>query len=339
MEHTMIETIRTLVESYGPSGHEDQIRETILGLIDGLADEVHVDNMGSVIAWKWADDDSAPTVMLSAHMDEIGMMVTHITEDGFLRFTNIGGLFRNTLHGQRVRFADGTIGTIGTDSDVSSYQTGSMDQFYIDVSGNGAKPKVGDAAGLLREFEERGDRLIAKSMDDRIGCAIQVEVMKALKGVDLPNNVAFVFSTQEEVGLRGAKTAAYAVDPDIGIALDVTRTGDTPKGLKMEVKLGGGPAIKVKDSGMLAAPEVIDLMEKAAKKAKVSTQREVLEAGTTDAASMQLVRAGVRAGCLSIPCRYIHTTSETVDRGDVEGCIKLLVTLLKDKVNGKPQNP
>jgi len=328
----MIETIRTLVESYGPSGHEDQIRETILGLIDGLADEVHVDNMGSVIAWKWASDDSAPTVMLSAHMDEIGMMVTHITEDGFLRFTNIGGLFRNTLHGQRVRFADGTIGTIGTDSEVSSYQTGTMGQFYIDVSGNGAKPKVGDAAGLFREFEERGDRLIAKSMDDRIGCAIQIEVMRALKGVDLPNNVAFVFSTQEEVGLRGAKTAAYAVNPDIGIALDVTRTGDTPKGIKMEVKLGGGPAIKVKDSGMLAAPEVIELMEKAAKKAKVATQREVLEAGTTDAASMQLVRAGVRAGCLSIPCRYVHTTSETVDKGDVEGCIKLLATLLKDKV-------
>ena len=328
----MIETIRTLVESYGPSGHEDQIRETILGLIDGLADEVRVDNMGNVIAWKWASDDSAPTVMLSAHMDEIGMMVTHITEDGFLRFTNIGGLFRNTLHGQRVRFGDGTIGTIGTDSEVSSYQTGTMEQFYIDVSGNGAKPKVGDAAGLFREFEERGDRLIAKSMDDRVGCAIQVEVMRALEGVNLPNNVAFVFSTQEEVGLRGAKTAAYAVNPDIGIALDVTRTGDTPKGVKMEVKLGGGPAIKVKDSGMLAAPEVIDLLEKAGKKAKVATQREVLEAGTTDAASMQLVRAGVRAGCLSIPCRYIHTTSETVDKGDVEGCIKLLVTLLKDKV-------
>jgi endoglucanase len=168
-------------------------------------------------------------------------------------------------------------------------------------------------------------------MDDRISCAIQVEVMRQLKGQDLPNHVAYVFSTQEEVGLRGARTAAYAVNPDIGIALDVTRTGDTANGLKMEVALGKGPAIKIKDSGMLAAPEVIELLEKAAKKARVPYQREVLVAGTTDAASMQLVQAGVRACCLSIPCRYIHTTSETVDYDDVQNAVRLMAALLQMK--------
>jgi putative aminopeptidase FrvX len=175
-----------------------------------------------------------------------------------------------------------------------------------------------------------GDRLIAKSLDDRIGCAAQIAIMRQLEAS--PNDAAFVFSVQEEVGMRGARAAAYAVDPDIGISIDVTLTGDTPKGPKMAVKLGAGPAIKVKDSGMLAAPEVIRLMVDAAERAGVPYQREVLEGGTTDAAAMQLVRAGIRAGCLSIPCRFVHTTSETVDLNDVENGVKLLLELLAEPV-------
>ncbi len=328
----MIETIRKLVEAYGPSGHEDQVRALILEAIDGLADEVSVDPMGSVIAWKRSGQEGAPRVMLSAHMDEIGLMVTHVDKDGFLRFTNIGGLFPNTLHGNRVRFADGTVGTIGVDAEVEASAAPKLEQLFVDVSDGGQKHgiRVGDAAGLARELVIRGDRLTAKSMDDRIGCAVQIEVMRRLK--ETPNDVAFVFSVQEEVGLRGARTAAYTVDPDIGIAIDVTRTGDTPKGVKMEVALGKGPAIKIKDSGMLAAPEVIALLEQAARRAGVPYQREVLERGSTDAAAMQLVRAGVRAGCLSIPCRYIHTTSETVDLNDVQNAVTLLVAALEEPV-------
>lgn len=327
----MIETIKKLVEAYGPSGHEEQIRAVILGLIDGLADEIEVDALGNVIAWKRSGKRDALKVMLSAHMDEIGMMVTHVDKNGFLRFTPIGGLFPNTLHGNRVRFADGTVGVIGADSEVAATAAPTIEQLFIDVSDGGAHSiQVGDAAGLAREMVVRGDRLIAKSMDDRAGCALQIEVMRRLE--KSPHDVAFVFSVQEEVGLRGARTSAYSVDPDIGIAIDVTRTGDTPKGIKMAVELGGGPAIKVKDSGMLAAPEVVALMEQAAKKAKVPYQREVLERGSTDAASMQLVRAGMRAGCLSIPCRYIHTTSETVDLNDVENGVKLLVALLEGPI-------
>lgn len=327
----MIETIRKLVEAYGPSGHEDQIRALILEEIDGLADEVTVDALGNVIAWKRSGKEGAKKVMLSAHMDEIGVMVTHVDEDGFLRFTGIGGVYASTLIGNRVRFADGTVGAIGVEGDMN--RKPALSELYIDVSdGKNRKPRirVGDAAGMVRDLVVRGDRLTAKSMDDRIGCAVQIEVMRQLSGS--PNDVAFVFSVQEEVGLRGARTAAHAVDPDIGIAIDVTRTGDTPKGVKMDVKLGAGPAIKIKDSGMLAAPEVVALMEKAARKARIPCQREVLVRGTTDAAAMQLVRAGVRAGCLSIPCRYVHTTSETVDLNDVQNAVKLLLTLLKEPV-------
>src|SRR5690606_14474469 len=332
----MIETIRKLVETYGPSGHEDKIREVILQEIEGLADEVTVDAMGSVIAWKRSGADDAPVVMLSAHMDEIGVMVTHVDEKGYLRFTNIGGLGLVTLIGNRVLFEDGTVGVIGVESGLEAGKAPTMEQLFIDVStgdnGKGHNIRVGDAAGLLRNLEVRGDRLIAKSMDDRIGCALPIGVMRELKGQQIPNDVAFVFSVQEEVGLRGARAAAYAVDPDIGIAIDVTRTGDTPKAAPMDVSLGKGPAIKVKDSGMLAAPEVIALMEQAAERAGVPYQLEVLERGTTDSAAMQLVRAGVRAGTLSIPCRYVHTTSETVDINDVQNGVKLLVALLSERV-------
>jgi endoglucanase len=328
---TVIETIRKLVETYGPSGHEAPIRDTILQEIEGLADDVSVDAMGSIVAWKRSIKPDSASIMLSAHMDEIGMMVTHVDKEGFLRFTNIGGLYPNTLFGNRVLFSDGTIGTIGVDAEVSATSTPKLSQLFIDVS-NGKKPtiKVGDAAGLHRTLEVRGERLVAKSMDDRIGCAIQIEVMRTLK--KCPHNVAFVFSVQEEVGLRGAQTAAYAADPQFAIAIDVTRTGDTPNGHKMEVSLGKGPAIKIKDSRMLASPEVISLMEKAAKAAKVPYQREVLIQGSTDAAAMQLVRAGVRSGCLSIPCRYVHTTSETVDLNDVQNAVKLLVKLIESPV-------
>lgn len=330
----MIETIKTLTEAYGPSGHEDQIRELILGMIDGLADEIIIDAMGSVIAWRYAENpDDAQTVMLSAHMDEIGVMVTHVDEQGYIRFTNIGGVLTLNSVGNRVRFADGTIGSVYVEKRDDTSKIPKMDQLFIDAdSGEGHSIKVGDAGIFDRAFIQRGNRLTAKSMDDRIGCAVQVEVMRALKDVPIANNIAFVFSVQEEVGLRGAQTAAYGVDPYIGIAIDVTLTGDTPKAARMAVKLGGGPAIKVKDSRFLAAPEVVALMEKAAERAEIDVQYEILERGTTDATAMQLVRSGVRAGCLSIPCRYVHSPSETVDLSDVEGAVELMSELLKEPV-------
>lgn len=332
----MIETIKKLVEAYGPSGHEEQTRNLILEEIEGLADEVSVDAMGSIIAWRYSSDEDAARVMLSAHMDEIGVMVTHVDKEGFLRFTNIGGLYPVTLVGNRVRFADGTTGAIYVEERDDKNKVPKLSDLYIDVDdGSGGHTiQVGDAGGLSRDLVVRGDRLVAKSMDDRIACAIQIEIMRALKDAALPSHVAFVFSVQEEVGMRGAQTAAYAVDPLIGIAIDVTRTGDTPKGHKMAVRLGDGPAIKIKDGRMLAAPEVIRLMEAAAERAGVPAQREVLTAGTTDAATMQLVRAGIQAGCLSIPCRYVHTTSETVSYADVQNAVKLMVELLKESVVG-----
>jgi putative aminopeptidase FrvX len=332
----MKDTIKKLVEAYGPSGYEDQIRAIIREEIKDLADEIRVDALGNLIARKGDVSNGGLTVMLSAHMDEIGVMVSYIDEKGFARFTTIGGVSPNTLIGNRVRFADGTVGTVHIDEGLGAWRTKALDisKMYIDTgatSRDTAPVQVGDAAGFLRSMDEAGERLIAKSMDDRISCAVLIETLRRLKTT--PHAVFFVFSVQEEVGLKGARTSAHGIDPDLGIAVDVTRTGDTPEATPMAVALGGGPAIKIMDSGMLAHPAVKDLMIERAKAAQIPYQLEVLRAGTTDAFAIQVVRSGVPSGCLSIPTRHVHTPSEIVDLNDVQNAVKLLVEILSQPID------
>jgi endoglucanase len=332
----MIETIKKLVEAYGPSGYEDQVRALIRQEIDGLADEMRVDALGNLIARKGEKSDGGLTVMLSAHMDEIGVMVSYIDEKGFARFTSIGGVSPNTLIGGRVRFADGATGVIHIEEGLSGWRNKALDinKMYIDVGAAGredAPIKVGDAAGFVRPLEQNGDRLIAKSMDDRISCAVLVETLRQLQAT--PHAVYFVFSVQEEVGLVGARTSAYGINPDLGIAVDVTTTGDTPEATPMAVSLGKGPAIKVMDGGMLAHPAVKDLMIARAETAQIPYQLEILHGGTTDALVIQIARAGVPAGCLSIPTRHVHTPSEMVDLNDVQNAVKLLVEILRQPID------
>jgi len=329
------ELIKKLTEAYGPSGHEEQVRALIQEEIAGLADEVQVDALGNLIALRQGDGQGRK-VMLSAHMDEIGVMVTHVDDKGFLRFTRIGGVVPPTLPGNRVLFANGTVGVINVEKgifDAVGKKLPPLEKFYIDV---GAQDKdsvpvgVGDAAAFLREMSDLGDRVVAKAMDDRIGCAVLIETMRRLKKT--PHQVAFVFSVQEEVGLRGARTSAFGLDPDVGIAVDVTGTGDCPEDRPMAVSLGKGPAIKVRDSGMLAHPGLKELMIRRAEEAGIPYQLEVLPMGSTDAMAIQVTREGVPAGCLSIPCRHIHSPSEMVDIRDVENAVRLMVTILENPI-------
>jgi endoglucanase len=208
---------------------------------------------------------------------------------------------------------------------------------FIDVGVSRRKDcpiRVGDLAVFERPFLDMGERLVSKAMDDRVGVAVMIETLRRMSELSIrsPHQLFFVFSVQEEVGLRGAMTAAFGVDPDLGLAVDVTASGDTPKGIKMEVGLGKGPAIKIRDEGMLADPRVVEWMIDSAKRVGIPYQLEVLVGGTTDARSIQLTRAGVPAGCLSIPCRYIHTPSEMVDFGDVQNAVKLMIDLLCNPV-------
>jgi endoglucanase len=210
-----------------------------------------------------------------------------------------------------------------------------FEQLFIDMgcSDRDESPvRVGDVATFDRPFLDLGKKLVAKSLDDRIGAAVLIETLRQIK--DTQHQLYFVFSTQEEVGVRGATTAAFGIDPDLGLAVDVTGTGDTPRRSKvrMDVSLGKGPAIKVRDGGMLADRRVVDWMVKAAEQLSLQYQMEILEGGSTDARAMQLTRAGIPAGCLSIPCRYVHSPSEMVDYEDVQDAIRLLVELVSHPV-------
>jgi len=325
--------IQKLVETPGPSGFEYQIRDVIREAIGDAADEVRVDALGSLIAKKGTKSDEGMRVMISAHIDEIGLMVTHIDSNGFIRFTNIGGINPLTCYGGRVLFMDGTRGVIGMDG-LEPGKLPKLSDLFIDVGATSYEDcpiKVGDVCGFERPFIDLGKRMVAKSMDDRIAAAIAIEALKRLE--QTPHEVHFVFSTQEEVGLRGATTAAYGVDPEVGFAVDVTRSGDTPRtAKKIATALGDGPAIKVRDSSFIADPRLVDWMVKRAVDAGIPYQLEVLEAGGTDGRAIQLTRAGVPAGCISIACRYVHSPSEMVDSEDVENAVRLLVKLLSEPI-------
>jgi len=326
--------IKKLVETVGPSGYEYKVREVVRAEIESYADELRVDAMGNLIIRKGEKRENGKRIMLSAHLDEIGIMVTHVDKNGFARFTTIGGVHPRTLYGSRVRFLNGTIGVIGGERQENSSSLYKMEQLFIDVGADSPEEcpvKTGDVAAFDRPFDDLGNRLISKAMDDRVCAAILIEVLKQMG--DSVHEVYFVFSTQEEVGLRGATAAAYSIDPDLGISVDVTLTGDTPRGVTMDVSLGKGPAIKVRDSGMLADPRLVDLMVRTAKANEIPYQMEILLGGSTDAKAMQISRAGMPAGCVSVPCRYVHSPSEMVDIRDVEQAVQLIKSIIAGPID------
>jgi putative aminopeptidase FrvX len=328
--------IQKLVETQGPSGYETQIRSVVREEVTPFADDVQVDALGNLIALKGKGNAEGKKLMLAAHIDEIGVMVTQVDENGFLHFTTLGGVRPYTCIGGRVKFLNGASGVIYMEPLDDMTKQPTFEQLYIDI-GLSAKQdspvKIGDVGTFDRPFLDLGKRLVAKSMDDRIGAAVLLETLRQIK--ETPHQLYFVFSTQEEVGLRGATTAAFGIDPDLGLSVDVTGTGDTPRrtNVRMEVSLGKGPAIKVRDGGMLADRRVVDWMVSGAEKLGVPYQLEILEGGTTDARAMQISRAGVPAGCLSIPCRYVHSPSEMVDFDDVQNAVRLLLELLSHPVS------
>jgi endoglucanase len=324
--------MKKLTEAYGPSGNEEQIRDLIRAEVESLADEVRVDTLGNLIAVK-RGSGGGKRVMLAAHMDEIGLIISYVDKKGFLRAQPIGGLDLTTLVGGRVVFSDGAIGVVAPEDRQGYRKDADLAKLYIDIGATSyeeAKDRLGQAAGFVRPFADLGQRVVAKAFDDRIGCVVLIEALRALQ--DTPHEVYFVFSVQEEVGLRGARTGAYGLDPEIGIAVDITVAADMPEAPKMAMKLGGGPCIKVKDSGMLAHPGIKNLLIETAEANQIPYQLEVLEHGTTDAAVIQLARGGVPAGCISIACRYYHTPSEMVDVEDVENAVRLLVAFLEQPI-------
>ena len=326
--------IKKLVETYGPSGDEEQIRKIIKEEIKTEVDNIETDALGNLIAVKKGKKDKK--VMLAAHMDEIGLIANHIDEDGFIRFDRVGGISPYMLLGARVLFNGETPGVIDKEGQLDDIKKLDYDKLYIDIGASDkeeAEEKItlGDTASYSREFQDLGTRVTAKSLDDRIGC---VTLIETLKEIETPvYDTYFVFTTQEEVGTRGSKVAAYNIEPDLGLAIDVTLTGDMPEAKRMSVSLGEGPAIKVKDRSVLADPKVKNLLIDLAEENELPYQLEVLKYGGTDAGSMQLTKDGVLAGAVSLPCRYVHSPSEMVDVDDVENSVQLLAALLDKEIS------
>ena len=335
----ILELQKQLVEVALPSGFEKPQGKLLAELAKPYVDEVFTDALGNVYCHK---KGPGKRMMFPAHMDVIGMMITFVDDKGFLRFEPIGGHSPAGLIGITVRLESGVRGTIRADAAADVYKHGFGDvdvhDLYIDI-GAESKEEAEELAPIgsvcvfdYQPVETVGGAMLTPYADDLSACIALLIAMEELKDEQVENDLYFVFSVQEEVGLRGAKAAAWDVDPYMGIAVDVTRTGDTSgeiDGQRMQVVLGKGPTVKIKDSSVQCNPQVIEHLRKASKENKIPYQDEILLAGGTDTAAVQKTRAGILSGCVSIPCRNIHAPAEIVDLKDVENVGKLLAAAAK----------
>lgn len=324
-----IDTLKALLPIFGPSGREQAVADAIEAMLKPYVDEFSRDAMGNLIAVKRG---GGKKVMLAAHMDQIGFMVTHIDANGFLRVTPVGGVNPVSVLFIPVRFQNGTAGVVGYETKSEGYDKLKPEHLFIDIGARTreeaeAMVQVGDMAVYHSVYSEGDRHLTCGAMDDRTGCAIVIEALKRVK--NSPYDIYAVFTSQEEVGCRGARTAAYAIAPELGLAFDITPSSDTPESKRVcSVEMGKGPAIKVRDNSLICHPRVRRWLEDAAKAANIPYQLEVLMYGGTDASSIQSSREGVPSGVLSLPTRYTHSVQETIDRADYEACIDLVVAAL-----------
>ena len=326
----MIDILNRLFSAPSVSGREKPITDLIAKMLEGHADSIRTDAMGNLIAFKKGGSDNAKKIMLGAHCDEIGFIVTFIEEKGQLRIAPIGGIDWAAAAYSEVTFDDGLKGVIVPEDRVkaSDYRA---DKFYIDIGASSREEAeklvcVGSTAALTPSLTKLcGKRYAGRPVDDKIACAILVKLMKELQNCN--NDIYAVFTVQEEVGCRGARPASYALKPDYAIALDVTGTGDELGSAPMAVKVGAGAAIKIKDSSVICDIGLVNKMKDTAKSNGIDYQLEILTGGGTDTSSMQMAGTGAVTGAISIPTRYIHTGVELFDEGDADCCLKLAEAL------------
>lgn len=319
--------LKNILKVYGPASNELKIRDFILNEIEDYVDDVYVDALGNLITHK---KGNGKKIMISSHMDQIGLMVTDIDKNGFIRFTNVGGISPNISLSQKVIFENGLQGIIFSEP-IEDDKKLKLENMYIDIgvfSKEEAENKIsiGDICIYDSDSIINENIVCGPYLDDRIGCYIAIEAIKQIEKTN--NDLYFVFSVQEEVGLRGAKTAAYRIDPDIGISLDVTSNGDTPKAKRFAVGLNKGAAIKVKDKSIISHPQIKNALVELAQNNDIKYQMEVLEFGGTDSGAIHLTKSGVPSGVISIPTRYVHSTVEMASINDINSCLDLLIEFL-----------
>ena len=342
----MMELMKELSLAPGVSGSEEEVAKIIARELEGVADKIEKDSLGNLIATK-KGEKKAPSVMLAAHMDEIGLMIRYIDDNGFIKFSKIGGINDQMLMNQTVTvhssIGEPLIGVIGSKpphvtTPEEKNKVVKYDDMFIDI---GAKDKedaekmvrIGDKMTFNSLFAEYpNDLVMGKALDNRAGCYVMIEVLKRVK---TRATVYVVGTVQEEVGLKGARTSAFKLNPDMAIALDVTLSGDHP-GIKPDeapVVIGKGPAVILSDAsgrGILTHDSIKDMLINAGDENDIPYQLEVSDGGTTDGSAIHLVREGIPTGVLSVPTRYIHTPVSVCSMEDVESTIQLITEAINN---------
>ncbi len=335
-----VELLKRLCATPGVPGREEALRQLVIEELRNYADEIRTDAMGNVIARRAGTGTHPRTIMLAAHMDEIAFVVRFIHKDGFLYFHPLGGFDPRTLVAQRVkvygkRILDGVIGIKATHLTTPEERSKviPLEELFIDVGLPAEEVQelvsIGDPITLERELIEMGHFYTGKTLDDRVGLYVMLQAFKSF--TQSADTIYAVATVQEEVGLRGARTAAFGLNPDIGIAIDVTIAADTP-GMEEHqqcTRLGKGVAIKIVDSYSISHPGLVRFLRQIAEEEHIPHQLEVLPRGGTDAAAIQLSRAGIPVCTISIPNRYTHSVVECVHKADVEAAIQLLRRFLE----------
>jgi len=337
--------LKELSDSAGPSGMEEEVRDVIAKEVKDYVDRLEIDALGNLIGIK-KGTEGGPKIMIAAHMDEVGLIITYIGKDGFLRFTKVGGVSERYLNAQRVviKTRKGRVlGVVGSKpvhllKPEEAQKVPPLEELFIDVGASSEDEvkkmgiRVGDRAVLDRGFKRMNGYVVTgKALDDRVGCAVLIETLKLLSEKEHDATVYAVATSQEEVGLRGARVAAFKIKPDLGIAVDVTIANDVAGVSESDrvTRLGKGPAIKVMDSGLLVSPKVQEYIIKVAEREGIPYQLEVISKGSTDAAAIQLTREGVVTGAVSIPTRYLHSPVETLNLKDAAYASILLSKLVE----------
>ena len=327
-----MELLEKLTLCISPSGRENSVRDLIESELKAVCDEIYTDALGNLICRK---KGNGKKLMLAAHMDEIGFMVTYIDDNGFLRFSSIGGVAKHNTINSPIEFTNGIKGKISYENKEKPTEAG-FDKMYIDIGAYGRKEaenliQIGDMAAYSGSFQLIGGKIMAKALDDRSGCWALIRAMQNLKSS--PNDIYAVFTAQEEVGLRGAKTSAHHINPDMAIAIDVSNVGDTPESAELNLKLGKGPGIKLKDASFIIHESVKKLLLDTAKESGIPYQLEAANIGGTDAGAIHLSGGGIASGTISIPTRYIHSSSEVIDKSDLENTVTLLEKIMKKDIS------
>ena len=322
-----MELLKELVMAVSPSGRENNIREIIQNQLSSYCDEIYTDALGNLICHKKGNGNK---LMLAAHMDEIGFMVNYIDDKGFIRFSVIGGVQKYNSVNSTVEFTNGVKGKISYENKENP-STVSFEKMYIDIGADSREMaeksvQIGDMASYSGYFEVIGKRIMGKALDDRAGCWALIRAMQNAQSTE--NDIYAVFTAQEEVGLRGAKTSAFSINPDMAVAVDVSNVGDTPESLELNLRLGKGPAVKIKDSSFIIHESVKNLLIDCAKEAYVPYQLEAASYGGTDAGAIHLTGGGIASGTISIPTRYIHSANEVIDKSDLKNTALLLQKII-----------